>query len=625
MPCRILGAGASGRLLTRYGPARVAPAILFVSALLFAVEWSLLGFPRTAATLLYLHSTVLGAIGISAFWSMMNERLDPHSAKALIARTAGAATLGGLLGGLGAERVAAILSPAALLLVLAALGMAAAAGALTIARGSAAIHPRAEADQAPQPWKEVRRTPLLRHLALVTILAAAMAALTDYLIKAQAVAWLGKGEPLVRFFGIFYAATGAGAFLLQVAFGRFALARLGLGGSVATHPAVVGITGLLGFAIPTPWSGILPRGLDMTLRNSLVRAGYELLYTPLPPSAKRSAKSLIDVTGDSIGKALGAGLALAATRLAPAYALVAINVAIVIAAALEFAVARRLKVGYVTELEGGLRRHSDELPESTQQPLNQATIMLSLTGMDASLLQQEIAEKPASDPVVAAYAALRSGNSTRVRSALDTLPRDPALIGALVALLENRHTLKQTTAALRSFGPRAAGEMISALLDNTTPEAVRRRLPLVSKTASLPWPATDLSRRSRPNHWKSGRVPPAGCSGSRRSFPRSPWLRVRWLRPRNGNFAPVTRRTLLATSFSACCSLPSNANRLRLPPGHSTRPINGQGGPLSSTSRLCCPRYCIRPFRRCWQPPHPQHRRANPLLCALTCLKRELP
>ena len=49
--------------------------------------------------------------------------------------------------------------------------------------------------------------PLLRDLALVIALAATVAALIDYLIKAEAVAYLGKGEPLMRFFGLFYAGT----------------------------------------------------------------------------------------------------------------------------------------------------------------------------------------------------------------------------------------------------------------------------------------------------------------------------------------------------------------------------------------------------------------------------------
>ena len=68
----------SGRWLTRLGPGRVVPF-------------------------------VLGAIAISGFWSLLNERFDPHSAKPLMAKVAAAATLGSLLGGVGAERVAALL------------------------------------------------------------------------------------------------------------------------------------------------------------------------------------------------------------------------------------------------------------------------------------------------------------------------------------------------------------------------------------------------------------------------------------------------------------------------------------------------------------------------------------
>ena len=112
-------------------------------------------------------------------------------------------------------------------------------------------------------------------------LAAALAALTDYLLKAEVVSWFGKGEPLVRFFGLFYAGTALVAFLLQALLGRTILARIGLGGSVASHPLLVGAAAVLGFFAPAPWRAILPRGLDVTLRASIFRAGYELFYTPL--------------------------------------------------------------------------------------------------------------------------------------------------------------------------------------------------------------------------------------------------------------------------------------------------------------------------------------------------------
>ena len=75
----IIGAPLSGRLLTRRPGARDS-ALIAASAALFVLEWLLLGSqPRAAAVLLYLHSSVWGAIAISSFWSLLNERFDPHS------------------------------------------------------------------------------------------------------------------------------------------------------------------------------------------------------------------------------------------------------------------------------------------------------------------------------------------------------------------------------------------------------------------------------------------------------------------------------------------------------------------------------------------------------------------
>ena len=133
----IPAAELSGRLLARFGPARVVPFILgAVHSTLFLAEWSLLGaHPRVASGLIYVHASMLGAIGISAFWSMLNERFDPHAAKALMARVAAAAAFGGLVGGVGAERVAALLSQGALFALLGLSGGACMVGSVFIGRG----------------------------------------------------------------------------------------------------------------------------------------------------------------------------------------------------------------------------------------------------------------------------------------------------------------------------------------------------------------------------------------------------------------------------------------------------------------------------------------------------------
>src|SRR5262245_26727836 len=241
----IVGARLSGRLLARLGPARVVPVLFATSAALFLIEWMLLGWqPHAVAVLLYLHTTVLGAIAISSFWSLLNERFDPHSAKPLMARVAGAASFGALVGGVSAERVAALLSGGALLPMLAVVGGFSVAGAVAVGRGASERRVRAD-DEADRTsgWARFQRQPLLRDLALVVVLAATLATLVDYFLKSEAVAYFGRGQALVRFFGLFYCVTGFSATLIQASLGLLALGRLCLAGSVPIHRAVVGAPG----------------------------------------------------------------------------------------------------------------------------------------------------------------------------------------------------------------------------------------------------------------------------------------------------------------------------------------------------------------------------------------------
>ena len=63
-------------------------------------------------------------------------------------------------------------------------------------------------------------------------------------------------------------------------------------------------------------------------------------------------------------------------------------------------------------------------------------------------------------------------------------PTDPLIVGALVPLLANREILGSVVKALSAFGPRAAGQLVDALLDPATPDLVRRRLPFVLKSCA---------------------------------------------------------------------------------------------------------------------------------------------
>jgi ATP:ADP antiporter, AAA family len=491
----IFAAQFSGRLLARLGPTRVAPILFASSAALFLVEWVLLGWqPPLAAVLLYLHSTVVGAIVISSFWSLLNERFDPHSAKPLMARVAGAATFGGLIGGITAERVAALFPQGTLLPLLGLVGGGCVAGAVAVGRGAPAKRVRVdnEPDRAGG-WAQIKQQPLLRHLAIVIALAAMVAALVDYLLKAEAVAYFGKGPHLVRFFGLFYSGTALSAVLIQASLGRLALERLRLGGSVASHPVVVGTASLLGFVLPSPWRGIFPRGVDVVVRSSMFRTGYELLYTPLAEATKRSAKSVIDVACDCAGKGTGAILILLLVAIVPLHPFVAVNLAAVVVAAGEFFIARRLQPGYVNALEGGLRRQGEDLEQAAEYSMADFTVARSMAGLDRAAVLRALGSPgtvqtaaPPTDPVVAAIIEFRSGDLLRIRAALRNPPHDPLIIGPLVQLLARDHVVRTAVSTLGTFGARAAGEMVSVLLDPATPDVVRRRLPLALKSCPSP-------------------------------------------------------------------------------------------------------------------------------------------
>ena len=238
--------------VSRLSPARFVPWAFAVSAVLLIAEWLLtFSSPKLAAVLVYLHISGLGPILGSGFWLVATERFDPRTAKRKFGQIAAGGTFGGLLGGLLAERVAVMFGVSAMLPVLAILNLVCAwqVRRLVPAPTSQPQSKEFSAELTPEPaWSGVRvlaETPYLRHLALLVLLGTASAALIDYVFKAQAVAALGTGESLLRFFGVYYAIVSLVTFAVQTSTSRFALERLGLAFTSAT-PSIALFAGGLG-------------------------------------------------------------------------------------------------------------------------------------------------------------------------------------------------------------------------------------------------------------------------------------------------------------------------------------------------------------------------------------------
>jgi len=478
------------RTLVRLGPHRIAPASFALSGVFQFAEWLLLGYqPRIAACIIYLHVVAFGALLLSSFWSLMNESFEPRSAKELFGRISGIGTLGGLCGGLVAERVAAWFGAADVVLALAILHVACALLLWrTLPSKPLGIHRRHDGG----PTRKVsavdalHRYPFLLTLAGLVIAASSGTALLDFVFKAQAAHTIGRGAALLRFFGLYYTVTSLLTFLVQTFLTRISIKRGGLAVAAGTLPATTSLGSLVGLLVPGfPLLSSI-RASEILVRGSLYRSAYELFYTAVAPADKRAIKSLIDVGADRMGDAIGSAgvslmLVMAPGRYGPILAL-ASGISLI-----ALLLAARLRGGYVHALEKSLVERAIELdPSMIDDSATRSAFMQSVEIPVPPAPAEPKAPAPVPTPVTDSdlflrrAADLRSADATQViRAAGELGPADWMLTPMLIDLLARDETMPAAREALERMGPKITGTLVDALLDPERDFVIRRRLPRV--------------------------------------------------------------------------------------------------------------------------------------------------
>jgi AAA family ATP:ADP antiporter len=508
LPAMVIGASVvsvalalgATRLMSRVGPARVVPIAFAASAVLLLGEWALIGVARRPiAVLLYLHFSGLGALLISGFWSVINERFDPRAAKKHIGRIAAGGTIGGVLGGVLAERVAVWLSVSAMLPMLALLHLACAwlvLGVTTGAARSRGPEPVTGREEELSGLKLIGKSGYVRGIAMLVVFTTVAEGLLDFAFKAGATSAFGQGEQLLRLFAVFYTATAVLTVLVQSVGSRLALEHLGLTRSVAVLPSSVVVGGAAALLMPGFGMVMALRGIESVIRNGVYRAGYELLYAPISAKQKRSMKALVDVGAVRLGDIVGAGLVQLGLFLAIATAPVLLGTMMVLAL-IAVAIAIGLQRGYVRSLERSLVSRAAQLDLDEARDAATRTMMMSSAGAAGLTLVDDIsfstvvAEKEsakvepvpaapgAADPEVRRVIELRSRDVNRVHQALWAGALTPSLVPQVIALLSWDAVATDAIAALRDIASGATGQLVDRLLDQKETFAVRRRVPLV--------------------------------------------------------------------------------------------------------------------------------------------------
>jgi hypothetical protein len=490
------------RALARFGPARLIPPLYFVSALLLAVQWLLApAYPQVAAVALYLHVSALNAILISGFWSVINERFDPYAAKKAVARLTAATSFGGIVGGLAAKSVASLADTHDILLMLSLMHAVCGLAVGFLASGQRNVK---HDDELPtQLLGPLKRSALIRRMAILGLLVATTAALLDYLLKSQASATLSD-EELISFFSYFYMLVGLGTFLVQMAVGNKALRWFGLGGSMAAWPLVILMTGTGALLFRSLITVTLMRASANLLYNSFFRAGFELLYTPIAPADKRSGKVLIDVGADRAGDMVG-GLLIMLVLLLPVGTDSVLYISALLMAGLCLLLILVLHRSYVRQLANNLRE-GRQRPEDIEivDATTSATVASTQSAIDRDQLLSEIAQfqarrqttgdgaeaartqPTAQDPIVEAIMVLRGKDEAEIRRVLASQLLNAALIPHVIGLLQNEQLLREALRALAKVASSGAGQLVDALIDPLQDTTTRRRLPLVLARSDSP-------------------------------------------------------------------------------------------------------------------------------------------
>ena len=473
------------RLMSRFGPSLMVPAGFLLSAFVHLTEYFFVqDSPARWSLVIYFHIVALSAILLSGFWSLMAESFDPRSAKRAFGRITGAGTLGGITGGLMAERVAALSSPASVLLLLTAFHLACSIFLMSVPH-AAPHHARRRPDKAISPAILFRRAPYLEMIALVVLAGTSSAAILDYLFKAGASGEFGKGEHLLRFFAIFYTSTQILTFLAQTFLVRRVLHRYGIGRSISALPFGVGAGTLGALLVPVFPVFIVIRSLEYVLRGSFYRSGYELLYTPVPAAEKRSAKTLIDVAFDRAGDALGGALVQVFLWIGASFIVSELLGAALALAAIGLWISLKIDGAYTELVQQRLVDRAVELDLADIQDSTTRSVLIrapaAASNPPTATSRIGATESRAADKTLDAVRELRSGDSRRILAGLKGVTKpNPVVAAQLVRLLAWDEVSEAVREVLQRDPTRHTGLLVDYLTNQDEVQfGIRRRIPRI--------------------------------------------------------------------------------------------------------------------------------------------------
>lgn len=316
-------AGAAISIYSRY-TSRLSLSQIILGSHAFIISnvivfWFLIAFYDLGWILyaFYIWSGIVGLVVVAQFWTLANDMFTPRDGKRLFGILTAAGTLGGLIGGLGANGAVNFLFGTRHLLWLIVVLFAGAFGVVWFAvrerervvgathREGAAVT-EIQARDANGVVGTLRGSGYLQTIAALIFVSVIVSTLIDYQFKAAAKETYSSTDALAGFFGSYYAWLSGVTLVAQVWLTGRLLVGLGLTSSLLLLPLTL-LAGSIGLLV---WPGLSAatgtRLAEASLRTSVHRSGIEILYLPIPDFIKKRIKVFLDVTVERLGDGMAA-------------------------------------------------------------------------------------------------------------------------------------------------------------------------------------------------------------------------------------------------------------------------------------------------------------------------------
>ncbi len=374
LPWLFIGLGAASLVVSlAYGAAlgRLSRGPLFAgvflgAAGLLAVERLALAGGDVVLPALWLTVYAAGTVAVTVAWTLAGTVFDARQAKRLFPLCTSAAIAGSFGGTLAAGPLARALGTETLILAQAALFAFAAASLVAVVHRASGDRLRG-AGLGERPigasigaellagWEHVRRSPLMRLVAVAYVLFSVLAFSVSYpFLVAMSEAFPAEAD-LATALGLLSAAVTGASFVVSLTVANRLFARLGVAGAALTLP-VVYVAGfaawLLNFSVVTATAF---RFAQQVTQRGVSNAAWSAFYNVVPSERRAQVLAFNDGVPGQLGIALSGILLLAGASVLAADQIFWLGLATAVAlTAVVVAIGRRYAASLVATLRSGL-------------------------------------------------------------------------------------------------------------------------------------------------------------------------------------------------------------------------------------------------------------------------------